>query len=139
MSLYYHIIYSNPSEAEALCNEYGYQPQSDDEGALALQEISDSSTQGFWDVMNIHPDKEVLMEMFNGNNKKGYHNADGRGLECPGCRMDRAIMPTHTATGTAGTTTDNSVSSAADMQRNNLLVIGIVILAVAAIYIGNKK
>lgn len=66
MNVYQYIAYSNPDAANELCNKHGYyQIQSIDELADCLQSIvARKGESAFKDIMELHPDKEVVLELF---------------------------------------------------------------------------
>jgi hypothetical protein len=66
MNVYQYIAYSNTDAANALCNKHGYyQIQSYDELADCLQSIvARKGESAFKEVMELHPEKEVVVELF---------------------------------------------------------------------------
>jgi hypothetical protein len=66
MSVYQYIAQSNPDAANQLCNKYGYFEIKDlDELAYLLELIvAQGKEQQLKDVMELHPEKEVLVELF---------------------------------------------------------------------------
>jgi len=66
MNVYHYIAVNNPDAANEVCKKYGYfQINNIDELAYCLQEIvAQEEEKGLNDVMSLHPDKEVLIELF---------------------------------------------------------------------------
>lgn len=66
MNVYHYIAESSPDAANEVCKKYGYfQINSIDELANCLQGIvAQEGEKGLKDVMSLHPDKEVLIELF---------------------------------------------------------------------------
>jgi hypothetical protein len=66
MNVYHYIAESNPDAANEVCKKYGYfQINSIDELANCLQGIvAQEGEKGLKDVMTLHPDKDVLIELF---------------------------------------------------------------------------
>jgi hypothetical protein len=66
MNVYHYIAENNPDAAFEVCKKYGYfQINSIDELANCLQNIVAQDGEGsFKEVMDLHPDKDVLIELF---------------------------------------------------------------------------
>jgi len=66
MNVYHYIAQNNPDAANEICKKYGYfQINSIDELANCLQNIvAQDGESGLKDVMSLHPDKDVLIELF---------------------------------------------------------------------------
>lgn len=66
MNVYLYIAENNPDAAFEVCKKYGYfQINSIDELANCLQNIVAQDGEGsFKEVMELHPDKDVLIELF---------------------------------------------------------------------------
>ncbi len=64
MDIFYTIAKRNPDKAFMLCQEMGYKPTSIEQMALNLQTISSMGEKEDRNVMNIHPDKEDIIELF---------------------------------------------------------------------------
>lgn len=75
MDAYYNIANNSQDEALSLVSEYGYSPSNTDELAVCLEQIvADYGKDGLQKVMYLHPDKNVILEMFAGspiNSKEG--------------------------------------------------------------------
>ena len=66
MNVYHYIAENNPDAANEICKKYGYfQINSMDELSNCLQNIvAQDGEIGLKDVMSLHPDKDVLIELF---------------------------------------------------------------------------
>lgn len=66
MLVYTYIVESNPDAAYEICKKYGFfNIESKEEMAHCLQTIVSKEGEGaFKDIMELHPDKEVIMELF---------------------------------------------------------------------------
>ena len=66
MNVYHNIAYNNPDAANEICMKYGYyQVQNIDELAYCLQKIvADEGENSFSEIMQLHPDKDVILELF---------------------------------------------------------------------------
>lgn len=81
MSVYYYIAQLNPDLAYDVCQKNGFtQIFSQEELADTLQTIAASSENGLKQVLSAHPDKEVIIEMFQKKEeqpKQNFANASG--------------------------------------------------------------
>ena len=66
MNVYQNIAYNNPDAANEVCKKYGYyQIENIDELAYCLQKIvADEGENSFIEIMSLHPDKDVILELF---------------------------------------------------------------------------
>ena len=66
MNVYHYIAQNNPDAANDICKKFGYfQINSIDELANCLQNIvAQDGESALKDVMSLHPDKDVLIELF---------------------------------------------------------------------------
>lgn len=66
MNVYQNIAYSNPDAANEVCKKYGYyQIYTQDELAYCLQSIvARKGEPAFKEIMELHPDKDVILELF---------------------------------------------------------------------------
>ena len=82
-----YIALNNPNEAAALCKQYGIDcnPEDPAEVSDALEiVVIDNGEQGLRDVMGLHPDKGVLMDLFPA--PKQHLNFSGENREsCTNC------------------------------------------------------
>ncbi len=122
-----YIVVNNPDGVRNLAQAYGYQCDSFDDGMSVVQDVAmNHGDGGFQDVMNLHPDKEIILGLFS-SKKTSKH-----------CKLDGMLQPTNQASGGTSSTINtipqnNSVSS----HTNMLLAVGIVALIGIAIIIKN--
>jgi hypothetical protein len=66
MTVYSYISQNNPDGAYEICKKYGYfDVQTLDELSYCLQDIvSTKSEEGLSDVLSIHPEKDVILELY---------------------------------------------------------------------------
>lgn len=66
MNVYTYIVECNPNEAYEICKKYGFfNIQSTEEMAKCLETIIANEGEGaFKEMMELHPDKEVIVELF---------------------------------------------------------------------------
>jgi hypothetical protein len=99
MNVYEYIASVNPDAANSVCRKYGYyQIENIDELAWCLRQIvADNNEEGLKKVMELHPEKEVILELFEVkpepkkeevSSKPNIMNADGNN-NC-GCNMKNA-------------------------------------------------
>lgn len=143
-------IYDNdPDGAIALCNHYKVPVNSDDDVINALREIALDSKQGFADVLQLHPEKEVIIENCLPEGYEKCHN-DGQAGNCKNCNLSRLLLNSYNANGSASNMQPYTVPqpqnnnqqnglSAALMQTNTLIVIGIISLIGVGIYIHSQN
>lgn len=80
MSVYYYIAQLNPESAYDVCQQNGFtEIFSQEELADTLQAIAASGESGLKQVLSAHPDKEVIVEMFQKKEepKQNFANASG--------------------------------------------------------------
>jgi hypothetical protein len=70
MSVYKYIAENNPNSAYEVCKKYGFFQISDEQHmADCLEEIvAKGGEESITDVMDLHPDKEVILELFQKKN-----------------------------------------------------------------------
>jgi len=146
-----YIALAKPDEAAKLCFDYGIEvdannPEDISEGLSMV--VAQNGKDGLKDVMNIHPDKSILMEL--GKKTKRHFNFSGGDSEECECTCGNCMNPymigfnrfklgnTYSATG-ASDASSNSINTQTSvmMQQNTLIVIGIAVIA-AVLLIKNK-
>ena len=140
MDVYGYIADANPYVAKGLCHKYGYETtgvrSKSDLGVCLKQLVATQGQNAFIDMMENHPDKDVILELFANNAKPEvqYMNADGQGNNsgqsrgCGGCKgcggnNDRQYS---NADGSAAGNSNVTITSAA-------IIAGALLLAVAII------
>lgn len=96
MDLYTYIASSNPYQAKAILHKYGYSIKDvrteSDLGSCLKQLVAYEGEDAFNDVLENHPDKNVLLEKSLLEKKQDYKNFDGDKHHCNcGCN-DRRYM-----------------------------------------------
>lgn len=144
MNVFEYITANNNEAAYRLCSEYGIACQDDAEVAETLAEIATTDDEGLKRVMEIHPEKEVMVALFAKKKaREFFHNYAGKGYGCASCPMDNAYISAYPAAGTTSAMNpfagNNPGMLAAVNQTNTLLLIGIIAMIGAAVMITNKK
>ncbi len=126
MNVYQNIAQSNPDAAYEVCKNYGYFDIVNlDELSYCLQTIvAQQGEEGLKDVMSLHPDKDVLLELF--GKKKDDELVEVVVKDCSCNKETAATSPILNATG-SGTTT-NLVN-----QTNLYILAGAIIVSFAII------
>ena len=87
MDIYTYVASSNPYQAKAIIHKYGYSAKNvKDNGDLGIclkKVVAYEGENAFNDVLDSHPDKNVLIEKFSSDNKKeaNFSNANGCGCK----------------------------------------------------------
>lgn len=144
-----YIAESNVNKAQALCDQHGEPADNIDDISQSLQEIASSNEDGLTEVMKLHPDKNVLVEMFGKQNKKfsnatGNSNYGSMNTMCPTCRLDGMLLRTRAADGTNSATmatasTNNTVPAILQTQTNTIITVGIIAALLLAVIVVNKN
>jgi hypothetical protein len=82
MDLYTYTATNNPHLAKSLLHKFGYSANNvktnEDLGICLRQLVSQEGESAFFDILENHPDKGVIIEMYNSqnkeNNKKDYNS-----------------------------------------------------------------
>jgi hypothetical protein len=82
MDIYTYVASSNPYQAKSILHKYGYSAKDikdeKDLGICLKKLVSYEGEDAFIDILESHPDKGVIIEKYNADNKKvEYKNADG--------------------------------------------------------------
>ena len=95
MNLYTYVAESNPSMAKAICHKYGYKlsgvQSKSDLGVCLEQLVAKEGEPALQDIVNNHPDKDLILEMYQPEMKvgaDGYLSHSGGGCNC-GCQHKR--------------------------------------------------
>jgi hypothetical protein len=131
MNVYQYIANVNPDAANNVCKKYGYyQIANTDELAWCLRQIvADNGEEGLKKIMELHPEKEVIIELFEVkpepkkeeiSSKPIIMNADGNNKDCGcGCNMKNAD----------GAATQSGVAS----QTNMIILVAAMIVSISII------
>lgn len=96
MDIYTYVASCNPYQAKAILHKYGYSTQGvrdkSDLGVCLKSLVAYEGEDAFNDILESHPDKNVLIEKYQQENKKEDKNfAGGCGCGCGGrCKGDMA-------------------------------------------------
>lgn len=131
MSVYNYIAESNPYFAKGICHKYGYETTNvrskADLGQCLKRLVANEGEPAFRDIMENHPDKDVILEMFaNSKKAENFSNMDGngnRGCNCASCNnkpKDHYMF----ADGTGANS--NSLTSVAIIGASLLLAVAII-------------
>ena len=94
MDIYTYVASSNPYQAKAIIHKYGYSTKNvKDDGDLGIclkKVVAYEGENAFNDVLESHPDKNVLIEKYISENKKeaNFSNANG---SC-GCKSNHDMQ-----------------------------------------------
>jgi hypothetical protein len=136
-----YIALAKPEEAAKLCSDYGIEvdvnnPEDISEGLSAI--VAQNGKEGLKDVMDIHPDKSVLLELTKKEKKHfNYTGSDDDQCSCGNC-MARYMVgynrfplgnTTYSATGDTSTSASINNQTAVMMQQNTFIVLGVAVIA----------
>lgn len=124
--IYYTVACANPTATEAILNKYGYrvdgEPSVDELAHYLEQVVTDNGRPALMDILDAHPDKDVILQAFNGNAAPAKIQAaateQAKKCGCGGCQ---------------GKTQAGSGYAHLLSQGNLFLFAGVLILAVAII------
>ena len=143
-----YIALANPYEACELCTQYGLEVNAENpEGisdALSII-VAENGEAGLKDVMEIHPDKQVILELSAKAKKFMNFNGTGHDGECQNCGAEKFYHRTYpnspilmAASGdTTATTSAIQTQTGVMMQQSTLLVVGVVVI-VAVLLLKNR-
>lgn len=141
MNVYNYIAQSNPHGAKAVCHSLGYKlsgvNSADDLGSCLAQIVEKEGEPAFRKIMEQHPDKEVICELFaeKAENKaseyamnfSGQNHQANPGCGCANCNGRQRYMNFD------GYNEQMAMSAASANNTNVFLVASALILAVAII------
>lgn len=127
MNVYQNIAQSNPDAAYEVCKNYGYFDIVNlDELSHCLQTIvAQQGEEGLKDVMSLHPDKDVLLELF--GKKKDDELVEVVVKDCS-CNKENSAATSPAILNATGSGTTNLVN-----QTNLYILAGAVIVSFAII------
>lgn len=124
-----YIAENNQVEVQQLCDNYQMPCETQEEAANSLVALAAMDNKTLKEVMEIHPDRDIIVELFGngGSGGKGsFHNASGCG--CDKCKkldkMQHWIRQADGGTSTMGGSFPHDLFSG--MPSNTLLILGIV-------------
>ena len=136
MTVYDYIAESNPMEAKSICESYGYTVTNPKQMGRKLKSlVNNEGENALKSIMQLHPDKEILVEYFGMKAKK-----DKREKGC-GCKDNTAKrLDTIEAFINAGGNNNGERSEAKMLASNTNTIIfaSALVLAVAIIFKNDK-
>jgi hypothetical protein len=131
MDLYTYVAGSNPYQAKSLLHKYGYSAtnvkDTKDLGVCLKKLVVNEGEKAFQDVLNCHPDKGVILEVFQKDAPKQVEHKN-----CSGdCSCNRKREQYMNATG------DSDVKSASNAQQTSVFILAAALLLAAAIIVKN--
>lgn len=138
-----YIFENKPDECIAICKSYGYDPQSDEETEMTMMEIIGQEGQpAFQKFMDLHPDKNVLVEMFGGQVSQSCGDSAGRcsNPNCAKCqKLSKVYQQTMSATGEASTMQSMQNKLLTTYKENRMLTLSIIGLLVVVIVVSKNN
>lgn len=134
--MYYSIATTSPNEAYDLCCKYGYSNVASNVDDLAgcLQHIVATEGEvGLKDVMELHPDKEVILQLF--GEKKGYCGC-GCGGKCG--EKEKSAEPVVVTSSFANTDGAKPVDTNLASNTNAYILIAAFVVAIAIVAKSSK-
>lgn len=135
-----YIAAANPEMTQGLCNQFGLPCEEEGEAAQSLLEISAIDKQSLKQVFDIHPDKDLILELYADKKSNSFLNADGQG--CGSCKLEKMLVKTNSADGEASFASKVGIPKdlhlPVALQTNTLLVMGIVSAFVIALVVYKK-
>jgi hypothetical protein len=90
MDLFTYVASSNPYQAKAILHKYGYSianvKDESDLGVCLKKLVAYEGEDAFNDILESHPDKNVLVEKYCTEKKSDYNNCSGGSCNCHSCR-----------------------------------------------------
>jgi hypothetical protein len=133
MTVYSYISQNNPDGAYEICKKYGYfDVQTLDELSYCLQDIvSTKSEEGLSDVLSIHPEKDVILELYQ---KKVESEPTSEPIKPLQTTMPTPILPDTSSDCSCNmkNAEGTQVSSVVN-QTNTYILVGALIVSIAII------
>jgi len=131
MSVYNYIAESNPYFAKGICHKYGYETTNirtkADLGQCLKRLVSNEGEPAFRDIMENHPDKDIILELFGQPSKvENFSNMDGSGNRGCGCQNCVGRPTDHYLYADGSSSTTNSLTSVAIIGASLLLAVAII-------------
>jgi hypothetical protein len=128
MSVYQYVAENNPMVAERIIDSFGYTIAKTPDMGLS-QLVANVGEPALKKVMENHPDKEIILEMF------GNESNDKKSCGCKSCTSNHENYLNAT-----GDTTNNPPTKSQDVianQTNVILLVSALFISVALIYKNN--
>jgi hypothetical protein len=129
MNVYLYIAQSNPDAANEICKKYGYfEIENLDELSHCLQTIvAQNGESSLQEVLSLHPDKDVLLEIFDKKKDEPIAEAQIIAPTISDCSCNSSKM-----------NAEGSVPSSTVNQTNTYIIVGALIVSFAILAM-NKK
>lgn len=129
MSVYSYVAESNPIDARRIINSFGYEVVDNRDLGQSLTElVAQVGEPALQKVMDAHPDKEIILEMFS----KNASDVNASGCGCAKCQ-ERNNGHYLNASGAEDTSSKESNSSTLAHQTNVILIVASLFIATALI------
>jgi hypothetical protein len=129
MSVYNYVAESNPNDAKRIINSFGYEVvDSRDLGQSLTELVAQVGEPALEKVMDAHPDKEIILEMFSKNTPE----TKKAGCGCAKCQ-EKAHGHYLNASGAEDTPSKDANSSTLAHQTNVILIVASLFIATALI------
>lgn len=128
--MYYSIAASSPDECYDLCCKYGYnnvEPNVDDLAGCLQHIVATEGEEGLKDVMELHPDKEVILQLF--GEKKGDCGCGCNGKCAENQKAAEQMAFANFVNADAKKTTDTNLATNTNMQ----ILVAAFIVAIAIV------
>lgn len=139
MNVFKYVAESNPNGAVQIINSFGYDVTSTSDLGKSLSElVAEVGESAFKKVMDNHPDKDVILELYGSNDTK---DKEDKSCGCDSCR-NRTMMNDHlqylNVTGSGKFADEKSSNSTTNThllanQTNVILVVSALFIATALI------
>jgi hypothetical protein len=131
MSVYNYIAEKNPYFAKGICHKYGYETTNirskADLGQCLKRLVANEGEPAFRDIMENHPDKDVILELFATNIKAdNFSNMDGNGNKGCGCANCNKPKDHYMYADGSNANNTNSLTSVAIIGASLLLAVAII-------------
>jgi hypothetical protein len=137
MDVFYYIAENNTDNSIALCNKYNLGCSFTDDIAAGLEHIANTGEEGFKEVMNLHPEKDVMIQLFSLKPKPVMAQATGvQPVQKNSCGCGNSGGGNYM--NAIGGNVFPQFQAMMMQQQNTLLMVGIIVLVGAAFYIKNK-
>ena len=133
-TVYDYIAKSNPQDAKALCEAYGYRVTNHRSMSQNLKTlVNNEGEDALHSIMSLHPDKDIILEYFS---EKPTQKED-KPSDC-GCRMNSPYLLEHFLNASGRQQSDKSEANVLATNTNTIIFASALVLAVAIIFKNDK-
>ena len=128
MNVFKYVAESNPNGAVQVINSFGYDVTNTSDLGKSLSElVAEVGEPAFKKVMDNHPDKDVILELFATNMKAdNFSNMDGNGNKGCGCANCNKPKDHYMYADGSNANNTNSLTSVAIIGASLLLAVAII-------------